>query len=148
MFPRSETLDWFHMVSVSLGNGGGRPDDEIGVVTPWKWPNALDGLHVADLRKVQDAVATGEWAENVQSKDWVGHAVAEALGLNADAKADKVRIKSLLYTWTKNGALTLKRQHDPVKRRERPVVVVGNRVCAAHHESIPWVCAHHHPTPL
>ena len=127
LFPRAETADWYHMASVSLGNGGGRPDDEIGVVTPWKWPNALDGLHVADLRKVQDAVAAGEWAENVQSRDWVGHAVAAALSLNADDKRDKARIKALLRTWITNGALKRDRQPDPKEGRERPVIICGAR---------------------
>ena len=125
LFPRSETLDWHHMTSVSLGNGGSRPDDEIGVVTLWRWPNALDGV---DLCKVQDLVSSGEWAQSVQSKDWVGYAVATALSLNADNKRDKARIKSLLRTWIANNALKVKQSRDPDKRRDRPVVVVGNRV--------------------
>ena len=128
LFPRSETLDWYRMVSVGLGNGAGRPGDEVGVVTPWKWPNALDGLHVADLRKVQDVVAAREWAENVQSRDWVGYAVASALGLNADDKRDKARIKSLLRTWIGNGALHRNRQFNANEGRERPVIVCGARV--------------------
>lgn len=128
LFPRSESLDWFHMTSVSLGNGGSRPDDEIGVVTPWKWPNALDGLHVADLRKVQDAVAAGEWAENIQSKDWVGYAVATALGLNADDKRDKSRIKAMLRTWIANGALRRDRAFNVKEGRERPVIICGAKV--------------------
>ena len=127
LFPRSETLNWYHMASVGLGNGGGGPDDEIGVVTPWKWPNPFDGIHVADLSKVQDAVAAREWAESAQSRDWVGHAVAAALGLNADDKRDKARIKVLLRTWIVNGALKVERRLDEEKHRERPVVVVGNR---------------------
>ena len=128
MFPRSDALEWHHIVSVSLGNGGSGPADEVGVVTPWKWPNALDGLHVSDLRKVQDAVAAGEWAENVQSRDWVGYAVASTLGLNADEKSGKGRIKAMLRTWIGNGALKVEQSRDPDKRRARPVVVVGNRV--------------------
>ncbi|MDE3176811.1 MAG: AAA family ATPase [Pseudomonadota bacterium] len=127
LFPRSDAADWYHMASVSLGNGGSRPHDEIGVVTAWKWPNALDGLHVADLRKVQDVVAAGEWAESVQSRDWVGHAVADALGLNADDKRDKARIKSLLRTWTASGALKRDRQFNAKEGRERPVIICGAR---------------------
>ncbi len=128
LFPRSETLDWFHMASVSLGNGDGRPDDEIGVVTPWEWPSALDGLHVADLRKVQEAVAAGDWAENIQSNDWVGHAVAGAIGLNAEDKRDKSRIKVLLRTWIANGALKRERAINVKEGRERPVIICGARV--------------------
>jgi hypothetical protein len=128
LFPRSETLDWYHMASVNLGNGKAGPADQIGVVTPWKWSNSLDGLHVSDLRKVQDAVASGEWAENVQSRDWVGYAVARALGLNAHEKKDKGRIKSLLRIWIANGALRVERRYDTQKGREKAFVVTGNYV--------------------
>jgi AAA domain len=127
LFPRSESLDWIELVSVSLGNGGMRPHDEIGVATRWQWPNALDGLHVADLDKVQDKIASGEWAENVQASNWAGRAVAEVLDLNADDKAVKARIKSLLKTWIKNKALKVEPRHSARDGRERPMVIVGLR---------------------
>jgi hypothetical protein len=85
------------------------------------------GLDVVDLRKVQDVIAAGEWAENVQSSDWVGHAVAKALDLDVNVKRDKERIRSLLRTWTANRALRVERRLNESKGRERPVVVVGNR---------------------
>ena len=128
LFPRSETLDWYHMASVALGNGGGRPDDEIGVVTAWKWPNALDGLHVADLHKVQDAIAAGEWAESSLAKNWAGYAVAQTLDLDPDDKSHKARIKSLLRTWIKNGALKIESRHVNRDGREKPFVTIGSRL--------------------
>ena len=117
LFPRTDTADWFQLVGVSLGNGGLRPHDEIGVTTRWKWPNAFDGLHGSDLERVQDKIASGDWAENVQASDWAGHAVAKVLGLDVDDKADKARIKSLLKTWIKNGALKVER--SATRRRTR-----------------------------
>jgi AAA domain len=51
--PPSAT-EWFHLKSVGLGNGsGGLVDDQdyVGVVIPWKWPNAFEGVTVTDLRR-------------------------------------------------------------------------------------------------
>jgi hypothetical protein len=127
LFPRTDNADWFQLVGVSLGNGGSRPHDEIGVSTQWKWPNAFDGLHVSDLDRVQDKIASGEWAENVQASDWAGHAVAEVLGLDVDGKADKGRIKSPLKTWIKNGALKVESRYDAKKGRDKPMIIVGSR---------------------
>ena len=84
-------------------------------------------LHLADLDKVQDKIAVGEWAENVQAGDWAGYAVADVLGLDAGNKADKARIKSLLRTWIKSGALRVERKRDSDQGRERPMIVVGTR---------------------
>ena len=128
LFPRSEDLLWRRMVSVSLGNGGGRPDDEIGVATPWTWPNASDGLLLEDTRKVQDAVAAGEWGADVRSSDWVGHPVAGALRLDLNKKSDKSRVQSLVRAWLDSGALKHGQKHDQRNGRLRPIVVCGERV--------------------
>ena len=117
--PPSDKSEWFHLASVSLGNGGGGPDDFIGVATRWEWPNALDGLCVADLRKVQDVIAEGEWAENVQATNWAGRAVADALGLDLDSPADKGRVKSLLRTWMVNKALKAETRYNAACTRRR-----------------------------
>lgn len=127
LFPRSETSDWYQLRSVSLGNGAGRPDDHVGVVSRWQWPNAFDGLHVSDIAKVQDTIAAGEWAENVQANNWAGRAIASVLSLSPDDKSDKARIKSLLRTWIDNGALKVERMHSNRDGRERPMIIVGNR---------------------
>jgi hypothetical protein len=127
MFLPPDTAQWCELKTVSLGNGNGGPDDEIQVATRWAWPNALDGLQVADLEKVQDRIAAGEWADNAQADDWAGYAVAEVLGLNVSNKADNSRIKSLLRTWLKAGALKVARIHSSRHGRERPMIVIGAR---------------------
>lgn len=135
------------MKSVSLGNGGAIPDDQIGVATSWAWPNALDGLHVSDLAKVQDAIAAGEWAENVQASNWAGHAVADALGLTVADKADKARVKSLLRSWLNSGALKVDRRHSARDGRQKPMIIVGKRTLNPHLES-PHVVSAAPPAPL
>lgn len=123
--PPLDKSEWFKLESVALGNGGGGTDDKIGVVTPWIWPNAMDGLSIADLRAVQDKIAGAEWAENSQATNWAGYAVADVLGVDASDKAGRARIKSLLATWIKNGVLRVERIRSARDGRDKPMIVVG-----------------------
>jgi hypothetical protein len=102
--PPSDRSDWFRLHSVSLGNG---PDggDSLPVVVPWCPPDAFEGVSTADLRAVQEQIATGDYRKDQQSSPWAGDLVIEALGMNADRKADRMRALSILKTWERNGAL-------------------------------------------
>ena len=127
-FLPSDKWDWFLLENISLENGGDGPSDEVGVAVNWKWPNALDGLSVDDLRKVQQKIAEGEWRENIQASNWAGNAVAQALSLDARDDADKARIKRLLKTWIANKALKIDTRYNAEKSRDAHFVVVGERV--------------------
>lgn len=124
--PPATQATWRRLASISLGNGNdSRPDDYVGVVTEFETPSALDGLTANDLYNVQLLVNDRPWRENVQSEDWVGHAVAETLGIEIDTEAGKARVKALLRTWLKSGALVVARRIDGTTRKERPFVEVG-----------------------
>lgn len=123
--PSADKSEWIEIVSVGLGNGGGGPEDFVGVATRWEWPNAFDGLSTADLRKVQDTIAASEWAENVQATNWAGHAVAQTLGLDVSNPGDKARIKTLLRTWIANGVLRVVRRRNDRQARDQSYIVVG-----------------------
>ena len=123
----SSATEWFHLASQGLGNGsGGHVDDQdyVGVATPWKWPNAFEGVQVSDLRKVQAAIAAGRWRESAQAKDWAGIAVARTLGLNPTNKAHKAKIAALLKTWIENGMFAVVEDEDD-KRMKRKFIEVG-----------------------
>lgn len=115
----ADEATWLKLVSVDLPNG-----DEVGVATAWQWPDPLDGLSAHNLRDVQKIVATGEWRDSVQAKDWVGVAVAQALGLDVEDKCDRARINGMLKIWKANGALVVVRKKNE-KGKEQPFVVVG-----------------------
>ena len=66
-----------------------------------------------------------QWRDSAQAKDWVGHAVAQVAGLSIDK--DKARIKAILKTWKRNGALKVENLPDK-NGDERPFVVVGDPV--------------------
>ena len=103
--PPADKSTWFKLASVDLGNGHMGAGDSVGVVTPWEYklPNPLDDVSVADLRAAQKAVSNGRWRESSRSPDWVGIAVADALGLDLAKKADKAKVKRLLQIWISAG---------------------------------------------
>ncbi|ACA15749.1 RecA-family ATPase-like protein [Methylobacterium sp. 4-46] len=123
--PRDEKATWYRTASVDLGNATQeRPSDHIGVVTAWEWPDAFNGVNVDDLRRAQAAVAKGQWRADVQAKNWVGHPIAEALGLNPDDKRDRDRIKALLRTWIRMRMFVVVQGRDE-KSKPRPFIEVG-----------------------
>ena len=123
----SSATEWFHLASQGLGNGSGGPVDDqdyVGVVTPWKWPDAFEGVSVTDLRKVQAAIAAGRWRESSQAKDWAGIAVARVLEPRPTNKAHRAKIVGLLKTWIANGMFVVVEGVDD-KRKKRSFIEVG-----------------------
>jgi|SRR5450631_2422046 hypothetical protein len=54
MFAPANGAVWREIVSGDAANGtGNQPSDNVGVVTEWKPPSALDGLTTTDLVAVQ-----------------------------------------------------------------------------------------------
>ncbi|MCJ2098444.1 AAA family ATPase [Methylobacterium sp. E-046] len=126
MAPPLEKADWRELISIGLGNDTlDGPEDQIGVVTPWTMPGLFDAVEVSDLRRVQTTIAAGEWAESVQAGNWAGHAIAEALDIDADTAGGKTKLKALLKTWIASKALKVARQHDARNGRAKPMIVVG-----------------------
>jgi hypothetical protein len=105
--------EWYRLVSVGLGNATAkRPQDEVGVVVPWQWPDAFDGLPDNALQLAQAALADGQWRASSQAKAWAGVPIAEALKLNLDNPHHKEQIKTLIKEWTKEGAFEVYEAKD------------------------------------
>ena len=120
-----DAATWIKLESQSLDNGDGlEPSDFVGVATLWEKPNVFHGLTTWHLYTVQQGLAAGDWRESVQAKDWVGHLVANVAGLSAET--DKGRIKAIIRTWRKNGALGV--EHRTINGRDVPFVIVGKAV--------------------
>lgn len=129
MQPPSDGAAWHHLVSVELGNETTEaPGDWVGVVTEWSLPALSDALSPGDLRKVQEAIDGGTWADNSQSKIWAGKAVAEVLGLDPADKGARGQITRLLTLWKRNGTLKTRPGRDTRAGRDITLIVVGERV--------------------
>lgn len=123
----AEKADWYELVGVELGNGiDHHPGDSIAVAVPWTLPDPFDDVTTQHLEQAKALIDGGEWRESPQSPQWAGHAIAQVVGLNADNKADRGRIKSILRQWISNGALKIERREDKT-RQVRPFIVVGRR---------------------
>jgi AAA domain-containing protein len=126
MSPESKT--WYRLVPVSLGNGpNGSEGDSVGVATPWKWPDPLAGVAGVDFDKVAAAVRGGDWRKSLQSPKWVGKAVAQALKLDLDSKADKAKAGELVKYWLGTRALVETEVVDE-KGKPRPAVKLAEEV--------------------
>jgi hypothetical protein len=122
--PPADKSDWYKLVSIDLGNGPlNGPGDSVGVVTKWEWPDPLAGMTAADFDKVAAVIRAGKWRESPQASKWVGRAVAEALALNADNKADKAKILGMLKVWRAAGSLVVVEDQDE-KREIRKFIEV------------------------
>src|SRR5262249_40590955 len=101
------------------------PEDWIGVVTRWEWPDPMKDLTVADLRAAQKAVSEGgPWRANSQATNWVGKPIAAALRLDLDSKADKAKVKGALKIWITNGMFREVEGEDE-KRKKKTFIEVG-----------------------
>ncbi|WP_267355240.1 MULTISPECIES: AAA family ATPase [unclassified Methylobacterium] len=126
MQPPADGASWHELVSVPLGNDTLEyPGDMVGVVTAWNLPSLSDALQPGDVRKVQDAIAAGAWADNVRADNWAGKAAATVLGLDVDDAGDRKRISALLTLWKKNGCLKTDTRHNARTGRDQVMVVVG-----------------------
>jgi len=120
--PLSHRLDWRHIESVALGNGRGltQPQDHAPVVTEWHWPSSeevAEGLTDEQKDAIRGAVNGGMYKQAPQAKDWVGHAVAYALGLDIDDEVQKKRAGLITKALFKEGFLAKVEERDPVQRK-------------------------------
>jgi hypothetical protein len=110
---------------VDLGNGTpDSPADWVGVVTPWAWQEVRSDVSEAGLHAVQKAVAGGRWRKSPQAADWVGKAIADALGLDLSLAAEHAKVKDLQKRMTTSGRLVEVEGLD-AKRTTRTFVEVG-----------------------
>jgi hypothetical protein len=103
--PRGDGAVWRRMVGVPLGNRVDAMEDNVGVPTAWERPDAFAGVKDHHRQAVVAAVRSGEWRDDIRAGNWVGHAVAGAMGLDMDEPKDKARAKQLVRMWTKTGVL-------------------------------------------
>jgi len=123
--PPFDNSTWFRLEDIALPNGPfGEPGDQVGVVTRWTWPEPFEAVTAADLLRVQQAFDGKRYRKDAQSREWAGHIVATTLGVDADDKRQRERIRGMLKAWTETGALVEVMGKDS-KGNERPFLEVG-----------------------
>jgi Bifunctional DNA primase/polymerase, N-terminal/AAA domain len=127
--PPADGSDWYKLENVNLGNGPmGLPGDEVGVVTKWEWPNLTQGMTGADFDKVAAVIRRGRYKESVQAKNWVGHAIAEALDLDVNDEKDRAKIKAAIKMYLNHGSLVKVERMDPDRREFKMFIEVSDKI--------------------
>ena len=99
----------------------------------WQWPDHLaDNITGADFDRVAAVIRRGKWRQSNQAKDWAGRAVAEALGLNLQIKAEKAKVAGMIKAWLAAGSLVVVDGLDE-KRNTRPFIEVRETSFAPPH---------------
>ena len=97
---------WFTLKSEQLGNGQGHgvealmSGDAVGVVTRGMMTTMADAYDPGEVEKAFQLIRRGNWRADVRAGDaWVGHAVAQAFGLDASDGEDRSKINGILKQW-------------------------------------------------
>lgn len=133
--PLSHKLEWRRLEGVPLGNGRGltKPQDFAPVVVQWKWPGAED--IVADLtpdqiKMIKVRVDSSEYKEGHRAKNWVGGAIAFALGMDMEDDGTRRRVSAIYKALSKEGHLVKSEEKDHI-RREAAVFIRSDEFRAA-----------------
>jgi AAA domain/Primase C terminal 2 (PriCT-2)/RepB DNA-primase from phage plasmid len=117
MAPPAEKSDWFYLESVWLDNAQDPLNpldrgDSVGVTTPWAWPDDTARVTQTDFEECREVIQTGRWRHSPQANDWVGNAIADALGLDPENPAHYQRIKHIIAKWLTEGKLVKVKDKD------------------------------------
>ena len=112
----SRTGCWFKVcgssAKVSIGARLARPCTPCEVDQP-SMTSAITAAHTeAALAKIR----SGRWRANEQGNSWVGHAIAEVLGLDVGEAGGKAKVKAALNMWIVSGRLRVVTAKDENSR--------------------------------
>lgn len=123
MSPPSEGATWYRLQGVGLGNGtADGPEDDVGVVVAWSWPDPFDGLPDDALARALAAIDSGKWRADMQAKAWAGIPIAKALGLDRDNNRHREQVKGLIKDWLKPGGPLEEYEDQDEKRNVRTFI--------------------------
>jgi AAA domain len=101
----AEKADWYQKNSVYFGQ-----TDSAGAIEKWSPPEACDILTPQALRAIKDTFGNMGRRESVQSGDWAGYHIAEALKCNRPDKdtPERGKVTSIIKELLKQGVLVKK----------------------------------------
>jgi len=130
MVPTGGDTKWFHMASVSLGNGTAeKPDgDSVGVIERWHPPTSGDAspLPAEKVEELKARLRTGFWlaAPNASiSPWWVGVAIAEVFAIDRHSSGWKLDARMILDRLIDGYGVVKVQRRDPADRQEKWVAL-------------------------
>lgn len=117
MRPPADKVRWHKLENFDFENGNAEyKADRVGVVVPWEWPEATDGITVEQEKALMDKINSGDyWLDPRTKINWVGDAFAEILGLNLSTPLHKAHVKEMIREFIEWGSLEIEMRHfqDP-----------------------------------
>jgi len=118
LYVPTDDSQWFELVSVMLDNGDAFVDgDRMGVATRCELGEALDGIDADAIARVLEAARQGgPWRRHKQSQQWIGHLIAEVLGLENGTPATDRQVNAVIVRCIDKGQLKIVRGRDSQRR--------------------------------
>jgi len=66
--------------------------DEVACASRWNPPDPFGGVSSEKIAAVAELVRTGAYRADTRSRDWIGYAVAEVIGIPVSYGADKIKL--------------------------------------------------------
>lgn len=103
---------WFKIIPIELPNG-----DNVAALEPWKYPSGVDAVRPEHIEAIRAIVgSSNNYRADAQSPEWVGHVIAEVVGLDAEDKADRTTIRKIIKTCIDDGILVRTPRKDETRR--------------------------------
>jgi hypothetical protein len=115
-----EKAKWGFLELIDLPSG-----DNVQVVTAWKFPEVVHAVTQEEIDFIRATAREGVYNRwDSRAKYWIGHALADWLGLDVKNMADRQDVQAKLNACRKSGVISVESRQDD-KRRRREFVVPG-----------------------
>ncbi len=118
--------EWRHLKSVPLLNGRlMSPQDHVGVVTEWAWPDKgalVQGVPQDKLEQIKTRIGNTAGKLSPQASDWAGKEVAFVMGWDIADKATKAKVQKMILAWVEQGVMEVVNRRCPIKRENKDFV--------------------------
>jgi len=134
MSPPSEAAKWYKLASYHLDNDNGqdygaeyygeKAGDNIGVVEPWKWPDAFKQMTHVQKDIILKKLSTAEFKLKGIGENSASVMIAEVLELEIKDKSVQSQCRTILNQWLKNGAIKTIEKRCCIGKRIAPFVTL------------------------
>jgi len=121
--PSSEVNRWLQKVSVKIPNGF-----TAGVVEPWTWPSAFDGVTVEHATRVRAQIdrLSSPPRRDKRSDQWVGKIIGPIIGVDVETKPGADKVDRIVAAWVKEDVLKEVSEFDKRHSRHTKYVICGS----------------------
>jgi hypothetical protein len=133
MAPPVNHRPWFHLESVSMGNGGAMAGvgaaqtagESVGVVVQWTPPSARDVVTSENFRKAAKILGNKLWRADIRATNWWGSIVAPVLEIDDPKKRGLAQLNALVKAWINAGVAQEIEDFDEHRKLRKYIQIIG-----------------------